>query len=94
MNKTQKNFRKQIAKSLYYEEKKARQGKGAFSNNLFSLRFYGYNNEYDYTYKPIIIRFLSFVFSLIIFIIKIAFLLAILLLIITLVYVIKNNVKG
>lgn len=92
MNKTQKNIKKQIAKSLYYEEKKAKKGKGVFSNNLFSQRFYGYNNSCDYTYKPLIIQFLSFIFRLIFFIIKIAFLFAILLLIITLVYVIKSNV--
>lgn len=94
MNKTQKNFRKEVTKALYIEEKKAKKGKGAFSNNLFSLRFYGYNNSYDYTHKPIIIRFFLFVFKLIFFIVKITFLLAMLLLIIVLVYVIRNNVNG
>ncbi len=94
MNKTQKNFRKEVTKALYIEEKKAKKGKGAFSNNLFSLRFYGYNNSYDYTHKPIIIRFFLFALRLVFFIVRITFLLVMLLLIIALVYVIRNNVNG
>lgn len=94
MNNIQRNFKKQIAQSLHNEEKKARKGKGVFSNNLFSLRFYGYNNTSNYIYKPLPIRIFTFILRLILFIIKAAFMLALFLIIIKLLLIIKNNVNG
>lgn len=46
MNKTQRNFKKQMQKTEYSEHKLAKKNKGVFSNELFKIRFYGYKGEY------------------------------------------------
>ena len=57
MNKIQRNFKKQMSHAERKLHREAKRGKGAFSNKLFNLRFYGYN--YVPEKKP------PFIFSLI-----------------------------
>lgn len=64
MNKIQKNYRKQINKSVKNLERKAKRGEGPLSNNLYRLRFY--NNSSTEESKPnIVIRFIKLIFRLI-----------------------------
>jgi len=44
-NKTQRNFKKQMANVEKKMHKQAKKGEGAFANTLFRLRFYGYNGQ-------------------------------------------------
>jgi hypothetical protein len=56
-NKTQRNFKKQMASVEKHMHQEAKKGKGVFANNLFRLRFYGYNGH-EPEYKGLLGKFL------------------------------------
>lgn len=93
MNKTQKNFKKQMLEAEKKEHKAARKNKGIFSNKLFELRFYGYKGEYKKPKNLFIVFFVS-LFRIIFTVLKWSFIIAIAIAVILIIIAIINKTKN
>lgn len=64
VNRIQKNFKRQINASLKKLERDAKKGKCPLSNNLYRLKYYGYNSVEE-PKNNIFIRLIKFIFRLV-----------------------------